>query len=509
MTSGTGKHKQPAPGIYLLPLAFAVILASLVVGIAALVASRSPVGSLSYLAGLGAIATIALAAASPRSLLYGLILFLPVETIGPLSLMQSKVIKLALMLVLLLFEFARRCIRRDTRWKRSPYDLFILAFLVSASASTLLSRDPMGSVRAVLQFVLIFGLFTLIVNRVDDRKAVERLVNAMLAVAVFVTVYGILQKFFGYGLFGSAYIRQKIIAYYQVIGRRLFSVLNNPNALGGYLGTLFPIGLSLLALKRLRWYWRVVLSASLAMMLLVMLWAGSRGALLGVAASAGLLLFQLRKNKYPAILLAVVLLLALGGILYTFEQDALTRYLRIYQSLDVTLSGRWAIWKTAVEIAKDHPVAGIGFYTWTTTYPEYGLQFWKTVDNPHNLMLNMAVEQGIPGLVLYFWFVILFMVSSLKFVRRARSVPWAYPLMVGFLGAGVSRIVHEVFEADTLLGVSSVAEVFWVLLALQIVAARIVARERQPARSKDNLETRCPFPERAHKVGEVQPEDTV
>ena len=179
------------------------------------------------------------------------------------------------------------------------------------------------------------------------------------------------------------------------------------------------------------------------------------------------------------ILLALVLLLCLGGILYTYEQESLSRYLRVYDSLDVTLSGRWEIWQTAVQIARDHPVAGIGFYTWTATYPEYGLGFWKTVDNPHNLLLNMAVEQGIPGAILYLWFVILFLVTSFRYIRRTRTVAWAYPLMVGILGAGISRIVHEIFEADTLLGVSSVAQVFWALLALQIVAARIAQRERR------------------------------
>jgi len=466
-----------------LPAAAPIVLGGLLAGVGAVIASRNATNLLAYIAVLGGLVVLALAGSRPRIVLYGLILFLPVETIGPLSLMQSKVIKLALMLLLLGIEFARRCIRRDARWKRSPYDLFILAFLTSASLSTVLSSDPLSSARSVVQAALIFGFFALIVNRVDNKQTGLWLVKAMLVVALFVTVYGILQKYFGYGLFGSAYIREKIVTYYEIIGRRLFSVMNNPNALGGYLGTMFPIALSMLLLAKIRWRWRAALAGLLALMAVVMLWAGSRGAMMGVAAAAGIMLFLLRKNRAFVILLTVVLLLSLGGILYTYEQETLSRYLRVYDSLDVTLSGRWAIWETAVHIAKDHPVAGIGFYTWTTTYPEYGLSFWKTVDNPHNLLLNMAVEQGIPGVILYVWFVILFLVTSFKFVRQTRAVSWAYPLMVGILGAGISRIVHEVFEADTLLGVSSVAQVFWALLALQIVAARIVRREQRAVRN--------------------------
>jgi len=466
-----------------IPAAAPIVLGGLLAGVGAVIASRNATNQMTYISTLGGLTVLALAGSKPRVLLYALILFLPVETIGPLSLMQSKVIKLALMLLLLGIEFARRCIRRDARWKRSPYDMFILAFLASASLSTILSRDPLSSARSVVQAALIFGFFALIVNRVDNKQTVLWLVKAMLVVAVFVTVYGILQKYFGYGLFGSAYIREKIVTYYEIIGRRLFSVMNNPNALGGYLGTMFPIALSMLLLAKIRWRWRAALAGLLALMAVVMLWAGSRGAMMGVAAAAGIMLFLLRKNRAFVILLTVVLLLSLGGILYTYEQETLSRYLRVYDSLDVTLSGRWAIWETAVHIAKDHPGAGIGFYTWTTTYPEYGLSFWKTVDNPHNLLLNMAVEQGIPGVILYVWFVILFLVTSFKFVRQTRAVSWAYPLMVGILGAGISRIVHEVFEADTLLGVSSVSQVFWALLALQIVAARIVRREQRAVRN--------------------------
>lgn len=450
----------------------------LLAGVAALMASRSDANLETFVAVLGGLVLLVLAFVWPRAVMYGLILLLPVETIGPLSLMQSKVIKLAVMALLLGAEVARRCIRRDARWRRSPYDGFILAFLASATLSTALSRDPLGSARSVVQSALIFGFFTLIVNRVDGRRAVVRLIYAMLAVAAFVTVYGILQKQLGYGLFGSAYIRQKIITYYEIIGRRLFSVMNNPNALGGYLGTMFPIALGVLLLGKVRWLWRAALAALLALMTLVMLWAGSRGALMGVAASAVVLLLLLRRNRAFVILLAVVFLLFLAGILYTYEQEALSRYLRIYDSLDVTLSGRWEIWRTAVEIARDHWLAGIGFYTWTSTYPEYGLSFWKPVDNPHNLLLNLAVEQGLPGVVLYFWFVLLFLASSLRYAKATRRVAWAYPLMVGILGAGVSRIVHEIFEADTLLGVSSVAEVFWALLALQVVAMRAARREQ-------------------------------
>lgn len=479
MTADARPRKPLDSALRLLPSAVLTTLAGLCVGAGALLASRNATNLLVYIAALGGLAVLALATSRPRLLLYGLILFLPIETIGPLSLMQSKVIKLALMLLLLALEFARRCIRQDARWKSSPYDVFILAFLASALFSTALSRDPLGSARSVVQAALIFGLFTLIVNRVDSRRTVIWLIKAMLIVAVFVTVYGILQKYFGYGLFGSAYIRTKIVTYYEIIGRRLFSVLNNPNALGGYLGTMFPIALAALLLAKTRWYWRAGLAGFLALAGIVMLWAGSRGALMGVAASAGIMLFLLRKNRMFVILLALVLLLCLGGILYTYEQESLSRYLRLYDSLDVSLSGRWEIWQAAVQIAKDHPVAGIGFYTWTATYPEYGLSFWKTVDNPHNLLLNMAVEQGVPGAILYIWFIILFLVTSFRYIRRTRAVAWAYPLMVGILGAGISRIVHEVFEADTLLGVSSVAQVFWALLALQIVAARVARREQQ------------------------------
>ena len=151
-----------------------------------------------YLAGLAALALVALAALDFRLVLYTLVIFLPLETVGPIGIIPSKLAKLAVMLVLVACELARRAIRHDTRWRSSPYDWFIVAYLLSGAVSTALSMDPRTSAQSVVQSALIFSLFWIVVNRMNSARAVQWLIRTMLVAAVLVAIYGVLQKMFGF-----------------------------------------------------------------------------------------------------------------------------------------------------------------------------------------------------------------------------------------------------------------------------------------------------------------------
>jgi O-antigen ligase len=184
-----------------------------------------------------------------------------------------------------------------------------------------------------------------------------------------------------------------------------------------------------------------------------------------------------RRNRLAVILFGTAFVIFAGILAYS-EFESLRGYLRVFDSMDVTLAGRPQIWATGIRIAMDHPVTGIGFYMWPKIYPSYGLDLWKPVDDTHNLLINMFVEQGIPGLILFVWLVATLLLGSLRLLRATRHNAMWYPFAAGMLAATFSRLGHEVVEADTLLALSSVAQVFWALLALQVAVAYIVARER-------------------------------
>ncbi|MGB9594313.1 MAG: hypothetical protein ACPL7R_09280, partial [Anaerolineae bacterium] len=87
MTVQAGSSQPRAALRSALPL-LGLAAVGLVAGAAALMASRNTTNLEAFVAVLGGLVVLMLALVRPRLVMYGLILLLPVETIGPLSLMQ-------------------------------------------------------------------------------------------------------------------------------------------------------------------------------------------------------------------------------------------------------------------------------------------------------------------------------------------------------------------------------------------------------------------------------------
>ncbi len=68
-------------------------------------------------------------------------------------------------------------------------------------------------------------------------------------------------------------------------------------------------------------------------------------------------------------------------------------------------SERWGVWRIAVDMALDHPVAGIGPDTFSQAEEGYLADAFMLLeqhfDNPHNLFLGYLYASGFPGLLLY------------------------------------------------------------------------------------------------------------
>lgn len=66
---------------------------------------------------------------------------------------------------------------------------------------------------------------------------------------------------------------------------------------------------------------------------------------------------------------------------------------------------RWPAWRFTVGWLADHPLTGTGFGQ-RTFYDTYGHYFGtqdKTIWHAHNLLLNRAVQMGLPGLAAFLW----------------------------------------------------------------------------------------------------------
>jgi O-antigen ligase len=169
----------------------------------------------------------------------------------------------------------------------------------------------------------------------------------------------------------------------------------NPDYFG--LRLILPIALAVAAFLTARgWLGRLVSFCALAITVLALLLTMSRAALLSLVVLIIVFLVRLRlyRRLLPVIVLGSLLLAAMPA---TFFQ-------RIQEAGKTGGAGRLDIWEAGLEMFKHYPLVGTGLGNFLVVYPQYAgfsPKFHGFVRSPHNTYLNVLVDLGILGLVLF------------------------------------------------------------------------------------------------------------
>lgn len=206
----------------------------------------------------------------------------------------------------------------------------------------------------------------------------------LAAVYAAVAAWGLLPA--GWPSFGDAFFHG-----------RWYGSLGQPNLLAAYLLPAMPLlaaGLWRGRTARTATWWGGC--ALLALVALVLVMSGSRGALLGLAggAAAVLLAVAIRSRRWvPAALAIIVLALAL-------------LFPRVHLAVDRSLASRFIIWGDAAALAQQlHGLPG-GLDAFALRGPSVAStqlflheRFTDTPDRTHNIFLEFLLSYGIPGLL--------------------------------------------------------------------------------------------------------------
>lgn len=211
-----------------------------------------------------------------------------------------------------------------------------------------------------------------------------------------------------------------------------------------------------------------------AFMILAVVFSRSRGGIVVLVLTAALFLFLLpfsRRLKGLAGGIFLLFILTYGGMI-GFRQVA-ERFLFFYESA----LGRMELWLDSLAILKDHLVTGIGMGTYQLVSPVYLRRVPSTswYDFAHNEYVELAIELGLPMMLLLFGWLILGMGNhGLLVIREARQTSCLTDIsnrsmvaigtfcgLLGFLLHGfvdfVWRLPVNSFYAVTLLALLSAA----------------------------------------------------
>lgn len=144
-------------------------------------------------------------------------------------------------------------------------------------------------------------------------------------------------------------------------------------------------------------------------------------------------------------------------------------------------SARGYIWSRSIPMLKETMFIGYGPDTFAMEFPQndYLAKWWAydtpnmVVDKPHNLYLQIAINQGVVALIAFITVVGLYIIDSMrlylcKTYYEARQVVGIATMLgvVGYLGAGIFN--------DSVV---SVAPIFWILLGVGVAINYINANE--------------------------------
>jgi len=356
-------------------------------------------------------------------------------------------------------------LKRLTR--RTPADLPIGLLIVMALVTCWVTAMPEITLSQVYRLLIGILLFYTIVNWADTLSRLRWLLLGYTGLGVVLSAAGILSV--NWAIDKLSFISPTL---YKIIPR-LFSDATNANSLAGYLVYLLPLPFGLVLFH---WHWirlseRILISASLLLMGGTIILLQSRGAILSMAAV--IVLMSIIRWKRIGIYLAVSgAVMALAG--YIIGVSRLVNVITPITGLGYTMSGRMEIWSRALYIIHDFPITGIGMGLYGPVvdriYPLF--QFTPgTVPHAHNLLLQIAVDLGIPGLIAW---VATFMIVTGVAVQTFRYGKFENLSVLTAIGAGIigsqtALILAGMTDAVT-WGMVRPAAVVWAVWALPVVA---------------------------------------
>jgi len=245
---------------------------------------------------------------------------------------------------------------------------------------------------------------------------------------------------------------------------RVVSTFGNPNVYGTYLLLAIPLAAACIVYVKNPFYKLCALGITglLAVNLLLTL---SRGCYLALALSAGIFVLIIEKR------LIVAFIPALVGSLFVLPATVVNRLFSIVNFQDTSTAFRLNIWQGSLRILQDFWMTGLGqgIDAYNRVYPYYA---FAAIVSPHshNLFIQIFVELGLVGLIVFIVVLACFFRTMVNFLRRAtdfrlRVVAAAMiSAVIGFLFQGIFD--HVFYNYRVML-------VFFLFIGLGMAFAKI------------------------------------
>jgi O-antigen ligase len=306
--------------------------------------------------------------------------------------------------IFLMVALVTRFADSSARWVADPVNKWMTLFLAVILLSSALAAYPDQSWVHINDYFTWFVIYFLVINIVTSER------RFLIFLAIF------LLASFKLSSFGARTWAMQGFAFssWGIMGPPGFFA--NSGELAIQMLMFAPIAYQLAVFVRpyaskLRYY--ILLSFPVTAAMTVM-GASSRGAQIGLAYQIYRKFIKGRLN-FKTILIASAVVI-LGWVLLPDEQKA--RFTSV--GSDRTSQQRILYWRNGVEMIKENPVLGVGFFNFPkyfeTHYPEDML--YPRAELPHNIFIQVGTDAGLLGLGIY----LMILYRNFRSVREIRAL---------------------------------------------------------------------------------------
>lgn len=328
-----------------------------------------------------------------------------------------------LVLVLAALWVTRAIASRAVSVRRSPIDLAVGGFVVSAALSTVFAVNVNVAIfgtymryDGLLTLATYAALFWLALQVVRGPEGARSLLRTLIASAYAVSAVAIAMWCLAWLAGGDA--------------SHAYGTLGQWNVLGSFLDLAWPLVLWELAEAR-TWPGRILAANAGAVIGLALMLSFSRSAwAAGLLATIAMGTWYLRQNARLATI-ALGALVAIAGIaiaaVWLAGGDSFTTALAA-RAGSMAQPESWAprlvIWQETLHLIASSPVVGYGPDTFGLVFPRFNTGYHaELIDKAHAETLQVFATQGLLGVAAYVWIVVAFALACWR--RRGRDGAFA------------------------------------------------------------------------------------
>lgn len=382
-----------------------------------------------------------------------------------------------MMLVIFVFVgFAFKFIRGKRVIHFEVIDIFVamLGFLMLFGG--IASAGKLESFKSALLYCGFITSYFFIVNMLRKKQWIYRCIKLIIFSTSIIAAIGIFQQ--NATAVNPSWVDTSMFAN---LGTRVTSLFDNPNMLSIYLVIVFPFVLSAIASANSHKE-RLLYALCAFLIALCTLFTWSRGAWLGIiVATAVFLVVYNIKNIW----LLALALLSMPIWTLLLPQSVISRATSIGTFTDSSSVYRVYTWRGVFDMIRDHFFTGIGVgeSAFSEVYPIYAYSGTETVMHSHNLFIELVVQLGIVGLLVFLAVLFLYFQKCFGAVNQKKTDPKTRCVIV----AGLSSIVGALTMGltDHIWYNYRVFFLFWAVIALTCA----LIRANDGALEKDKIKT--------------------